>query len=345
MNDIPKVTPIEPGLLEMDISPRPGETPVKKPVVAFSLDDVLKHKFPVREPVLSPVFLLGSMNMIFARRGIGKTHVSLGIAYAAASGDAFFGWQASRPFKTLFIDGEMPGEALQERLAGIIKSHANTPQPDHLKIATIDLNSGLMPDLSTTSGQDEMEPLCKDAELIIVDNLSCLVRSGKENEAESWRLIAEWGLRLRSAGKCVIFIHHAGKNGEQRGTSKREDLLDVVLELKRPGNYNPEEGARFIVQYSKARHLIGEQAKPFEACLQSDQSGNSTWTTKPASESTYEQVVELSNLGMTQKEIADDLGINKSNVCRAYKKAVDEGLIDKKQRSKPRKNYRADLDG
>jgi AAA domain-containing protein len=330
------------GVIEMDMSCG------VKPLVSLSLDELLNYEFPVREPILNPVFLLGSLNMIFAKRGVGKTHASLGIAYAAASGGDFFGWQASRPFKTLFIDGEMPGSALQERLANIVSGSQKEPPENYFKILTIDANDGQMPDLSTFDGQQRIERLCDESELVVVDNLSCLARTGKENDAESWVILSEWALKLRSQGKCVIFIHHAGKGGQQRGTSKREDLLDVILELKHPANYEPDEGARFMVNISKGRHLMGDDAKSFEAKLCTNEHGVPTWATTPAVESTYEQVCELANLGLTQTEIANELEINKSNICRAYKRGVDEGIIMKRQPNRKRKNTeysRSDLNG
>lgn len=184
--------------------------------------------------------------------------------------------------------------------------------------------------------------------MIIVDNLSCLCRSGKENEAESWLSIGEWAMRMRSLGKCVIFIHHAGKDGNQRGTSKREDILDVVLELKRPVDYQPDQGARFIVNFTKARHLSGNESQSFEAMLITID-GKQIWTTKPASESTFDQVVELANLGgMSQTDIAKELGVDKSTVCRAFKTAKERGLITEKPRAtsgKKPKEKRADIDG
>jgi hypothetical protein len=318
-----------------------------KPLRIASIAELLTHTFPKREPVLAPAFTLGSINMVFSRRGIGKTHTALGIAYAGASGSSFWTWTATRPFKTLYIDGEMPGEALQTRLAEIVKANEKEPRADYFRLLTIDLNEGQMPDLSTLSGQIAIEDYCLDAELIIVDNLSCLCRSGRENEAESWLSIGEWAMRMRSLGKCVIFIHHAGKDGNQRGTSKREDILDVVLELRRPVDYQPDQGARFIVNFTKARHLSSNDTQSFEAMLMTID-GKQTWTTKPASESTLDQVVELANLGLSQADIAKELDINKSTVCRAFNSAKEKGSITLKPRSTPGRKpagKRVDVDG
>ncbi len=51
----------------------------------------------------------------------------------------------------------------------------------------------------------------------------------------------------------MIVVHHAGKNGEQRGISNREDLLDTSISLRRPADYSPAEGARFEVHVAKGR--------------------------------------------------------------------------------------------
>ena len=48
--------------------------------------------------------------MVYAKRGVGKTHFALGVAYAVAAGAKFLSWQAETPRKVLYIDGEMPGE-------------------------------------------------------------------------------------------------------------------------------------------------------------------------------------------------------------------------------------------
>ena len=41
--------------------------------------------------------------------------------------------------------------------------------------------------------------------------------AGKENEVESRLPVQQWVLSLRRRGISVLLIHHAGRNGEQRG--------------------------------------------------------------------------------------------------------------------------------
>lgn len=296
---------------------------IEKPLVAVSIGELLSHEFALRERLLSPWLTTQSLSMIHAWRGQGKTHVALGIAYALASGGKFLNWYAEKPCSVLYIDGEMPGAALQERLSGIASVSETHPEPELLRFITPDLQpDGVMPNLSTYDGQDALEPFLLNAKVIIVDNISCLCRGGKENDAESWNMISEWALRMRASGRSVIFIHHSGKGGQQRGTSRREDILDTVIALRPPNDYDPAQGARFEVHYEKARSMFGSDVTPIEAHLQADRS----WLIKDAIESVNAKMIDLAELGLSQTEIARELDCNKSTVSRALKRAEKEGI-------------------
>ena len=196
-----------------------------------------------------------------------------------------------------------------------------------LTFVTPDLQPSGMPNLASPQGQEALAPLVRDAELVVVDSIATLGRAGRENEAESWQPIAAWALEQRACGRAVLFIHHAGKGGTQRGTSSREDILDVVLSLKRPNDYHEREGARFILQFEKARALKGKDVEPFEARLESGPDGRRCWTCKAAEIGRLEQVRELLELGLSRREIAGELSIGLATVQRAVK-AIEEGRSD-----------------
>lgn len=290
--------------------------------------DLVNHQFKPREKILAPWLLTQSLNMLYAWRGVGKTHVALGIAYAIATGGAFLCWSAANKKKVLYLDGEMPGASLQIRLANLIAASTENFDPDYFRILTPDLQESAMPDLGTYEGQEAIEQLIGDAEVIIVDNLSSLARSGgRENDAESWQIIAEWALYQRQQGRTVIFVHHSGKGGAQRGTSKREDILDTVISLKRPPDYEAEQGAKFEVHFEKGRELHGVDADPFEAALITNEHGVQTWSISKLADATFDRVISLANEGLSQTEIAIELDIHKSNVSRHMRKGRDAGLI------------------
>lgn len=301
-------------------APEPSPLPV-----IVDAAELLQYEFPPRTMILSPWLRSQSLNMIHAWRGIGKTHVSLGIAFAIASGGTFLGWEAEQPQPVLFVDGEMPGAALRERVARIVASADAQPPPGFLRFFTPDLQPEGMPNLATWDGQSVLDSVIGDAQLIVLDNLSCLARGGRENEAESWQPMADWGLRQRAAGRSVLFIHHSGKGGAQRGTSKREDLLDNVITLRRPADYTPQQGARFIVEFEKGRDAHGGDVEGFEATLETLGDARQSWSMKAANTAQAEKIIELAELGEAQADIARELGVHRSTVLRALRKAEQEG--------------------
>ena len=320
----------------------------KPPLKVIGLHEFMATELPVRETILAPWMMTQSLNMIHGWRGTGKTHMSLGVFYALGTGGSFLNWKADKPRKSILIDGEMPAPALQERLTAIIASSGVEPLPGYLSILTPDLQSGAMPDLATFEGQEAVSKIVDEvqAELIIVDNLSCLVRGGgRENDAESWLSVSEWALMQRQKGRSILFIHHSGKNGQQRGTSKREDLLDVVIGLRRPPDYDPASGACFEIHFEKARHLSGDDVAPIEAQLTSDKDGICKWTWSKVADSTFDRVVSLANEGLSQAEIANELEINRSTVSKAWRKADAEGKLIIKSTTKGKNQYLKVRDG
>lgn len=296
----------------------------------IELKDFLAMELPPRELILSPWLPKSGLCMLHAFRGVGKTHMSLGIAYAVAKGSQFLIWKAEKARNVLYIDGEMPAIVLQERLAKIVLMNGDTSIPKNLYIITPDLQPHGIPDLATIEGQEIINHYIDDSiDLIIADNISCLAPSIKENDASSWAPLQTWILMHRTKGKSVLLIHHSGKGGTQRGSSKKEDVLDTVILLERPKDYESSQGARFNVRYEKNRGFFGDDAKPFECQLSVDTKGLLNWSTKSLEASTYERVTTLHNDGLSQKEISEELGIHKGTVSKYVKNARQEGKLQK----------------
>jgi hypothetical protein len=293
---------------------------------------LVNAKLPTPVPLLAPWLITQGLTLVHAWRGTGKTHFSLGVAYAVATAGTFLRWHAPRPHPVLFIDGEMPAVALQQRMRAILEADERDLDIDEnmLRFLTPDLLNGAPPDLADAADQEELQVVIDNCSpsLIVVDNISTLVRSGgAENDAEAWLPVQGWALGLRRQGRAALLIHHTGKSGAQRGTSKREDVLDTVICLKRPIPYSPADGARFIVEFEKARYLHGIDTASFEAQLSTGKAGKQIWTTRDIEDATLERVVDLRRGGLRPGEIAKELGVNKSTVSRALKKARELGLV------------------
>ena len=139
-----------------------------------------------------------------------------------------------------------------------------------------------------------------------------MCRSIRENEADSWVPVQSWCLRQRAAGKSVLLIHHAGKNGGQRGTSRKEDVLDSVISLRRPIDYDASQGARFDVHFTKSRGFWGDDAEPFEARLVDGEWVVSEIVTVDVGDA----IRSLKDGGASVRDIAGRLGMSKSAVGR-----------------------------
>ncbi|MGO8841316.1 MAG: AAA family ATPase [Methyloceanibacter sp.] len=280
-------------------------------------------EIPEREMILEPIIPQKGLAMLYASRGIGKTHLACGISYAVATGTRFLKWEATKPRKVLHCDGEMPAVALRERFAQLMGSATVRPEPNMLNILTADLIDLGIGNVASPKVQAELDPLLDGVELLVLDNLSSLTSVVRDNDAESWGPIQEWLLRLRRRGVSVLIVHHAGKGGERRGTSRREDVLDTSISLRRPGDYRSEQGARFEVHIEKGRDIHDEAAKPFEAQLEV-RNDAALWTLREIEDVNLARVKALLDDGLTVREIADETGIPKSTVGRLKKQIEAE---------------------
>lgn len=306
-----------------------GENEVKRQLRTIkytkcNITELMTCEIPKREYLIAPIIKEGGSAMLFASRGVGKTFVSLGIGFALASGqDVFNGkWIASKPRKVFFIDGEMDISTIRERLESLMKySKVSTYEDNNLQFLTPDMQEdSSMPDLSTKAGQNYVEELIDDdVALIIIDNISTLCRTGDENDAESWQSMQDWIRKMNYKNIAVLLVHHTNKKGKDaRGTSKKEDTLHTAIKLEQPLNYKPEQGARFIISYTKNRHFYGDDAKGFEVSLVDD--GNTHWSVTELQDDDYDEIMdsilEYNKQGMSSREIAKKLGVYHTTITR-----------------------------
>jgi hypothetical protein len=294
-------------------------TPSK--ISAIALDDFLAEKLVRSSYVVEGLLREKGIAMIYAWRGLGKTWFVLALGIAIATGGTFLKWKVETPRRVVHICGEMPADALQERLAVIRAGIAAClPSPDYYRLICSDREPDGLPDLATAEGQAIIERAIGNADVVILDNASTLFQSGIENEAESWLPVQRWLLKLRRQGRTVIIVHHSGKSGAQRGTSRREDVLDLVLKLKDPAHSDPTEGAHFEVRFEKFRGLTGLAVGPFEARL-NVRDGRAEWTMNSLEDSNLDEILELKEEGLSVRAIAKQLGMSKSAVDRALQKS------------------------
>lgn len=290
--------------------------------------DFVRKDFPPREHIIGP-FVRQGLNMVYAPPGVGKTYFAMGLSYAIATGGEFLHWKCEKIQSVIYFDGELPAFTLKSRLEDLLRLSPCSALD--FNIVTPDEQSKAMPDFSTPDGQKDVLELIGDSQFIVIDNISTLCRTGKENEAESWIPVQNFLLKLRRMGKSVLIVHHSGK-GEvlsPRGTSKREDTLDLVISLQHPKDYKSTEGCCFQMKFRKSRHFRAGDTEELEASY-----SDFGWIVKDLEQSNTEKVKTLLEEGVTQKEIAETMGLTKGWVSKiATKLKLEEGK--KSKRSKP----------
>lgn len=215
----------------------------------------------------------------------------------------------------------MPTSLLQQRFAQIEAGLVKVIPENALRFLCADAQptERPLPCLATPEGQGALMQVVSDAELVIFDNCSTLFSTAKENDADSWAAVQAFLLALRRSGRSAMLVHHAGKSGAQRGSSRREDALDTVLALRPPEGHDPEAGCSFVVTVEKARGAYGAGLAPFQATLDI-RSGAAGWMIQDAEDSRADEIRDLSASGQSIRQIAAATGLSKSAVQRALKR-------------------------
>ncbi len=104
----------------------PNDAPASSPsaIRSLSAPELMAMDLPAPRTIIEsgpdsgsrPILTSKSLALLTGPRGIGKTFVALGIAWAAATGGRFLGWQAPQARRVVYIDGEMAAAELRDRM-------------------------------------------------------------------------------------------------------------------------------------------------------------------------------------------------------------------------------------
>lgn len=293
--------------------------------------ELLSMEIPEREALFTkagtdtPVMRRQDLWMLAGPRGSAKTWLMMSLAVAAATGGRCLTWECRRRRRVGLLDGEMPARAIQERLR-VLAAGADLSS---LSVIAQDLQDPPMPSLASPEGQAVLEPYLAGLDLLLLDNRSTLIGSASERDGDEWYPVQQWMLHARRRGITVVMAEHTGRNGLPRGTSRREDILDVVLVLRRPSDYRAEEGARVDVRWTKARGLTDDIVTPFEARLRVEADG-AAWDVREVEDRDIAAAVEMFREGASPGDVAADLGISRATAYRWRAQARREGKLPKK---------------
>jgi len=162
---------------------------------------------------------------------------------------------------------------------------------------------------------------------------STLASGMRENEADSWELVNNWLLDLRRRKIAVVIVHHAGRSGEMRGTSKREDNVFWIIALDdAKKDADDKRGARFISRFTKASRNTQEEVPAYEWHFVTD---GATGVVRIGCKlaQTMDVFLGLIEDGVTEcAQIAQEMKTSPASISRLAKRAIDAGKIIKKSR-------------
>lgn len=288
--------------------------------------EIAKLNLPKRQPVLGAWFLEGDLGFIYGPRGLGKTWLAMHIARAISDGKTMGPWKANGPCKVLYVDGEMAIDASLERAEQMRQGEGeNLFMLHHEALFYL---KGKVLNLTSPDAQAAVTATCLKLgiKVLILDNISCLLTL-KENESDAWSVqVLPWLLELRRHHVAVVFVHHAGRNGLMRGTSKREDAANWSIKLSEAKGEHNREGASFVATFDKNRNATGEETPSLLWHFERKPDGSviPTWTTLTP----MQIFTGLVNDGLDScGDIAQEMGISKGTVSKLAKRAERDGLI------------------
>jgi hypothetical protein len=247
---------------------------------ALSASTWLTREIPPIDRLLGDFITTTSRGFIVGRTGLGKTMLGLAIGMGIALGTGFLHWRSSRPGRVLYIDGEMPGELLKQRIVDAARRIGRDDLLDNLMIYSTEQAEALaeqhptlgkIEPLNTDVGQAFIRQLCNilQPDLIILDNVQALI-AGVQKEEESWiptLALVTW-LTSRRIGQ--LWLDHTGHSAErQYGTATKSWRFDAVgLMIPLPDDQRESFETAFTLSFDhpgKARRRMPDNWTDFEA--------------------------------------------------------------------------------
>ena len=212
-------------------------------------------ELPERQAIVDGVLEEGSVTLVHGKTGVGKSWFVLWLAHLLTNGDdEFLAWKIKKHCRVLIVDGEMPLWRLQSRLRYIgaendlltlLPSEALFRNGDPLNLNELDQQARVLRLL------EELREKNQNPDVLIFDNLSSLASGGDENSNSDQDVIQQFWITLRHLGYTVLVVHHSGKGGDQRGASRRTDLMDSVINLTESSDVSADTS--FDVTFDKVR--------------------------------------------------------------------------------------------
>jgi hypothetical protein len=313
----------------MDLKPKPVE------LGSVDADDFIQLQIPPKEIIVKPWLREQQTILISAWRGTGKTWFTLAMFDAISRGQAFGPWEVEKAMSSLYMDAEMSAGDIQERLLLLEKGSVAKRQFPLMVYSDAYANGLGLPraNLRSERWRKDLKQylIDSDLKLIAFDNIASLCPGIDENVKQAWDPVNQFLLDLRFNGITSVLLHHTNKMGEQRGTSAREDNIDISMTLFQPGDYSSDQGARFIVKFKKTRIATKDLSLMHDLEFHLVEIEDRVeWSWANIKRRNRIQVLKLIDEGVQQADIAKSLGVTGAYVSKVKTQAIKDGHLSSK---------------
>ena len=234
----------------------------------LSVEEIRNKKIEKPLLLMSPFLRKGQTTIIYAGYGVGKSLLSISIAYLlglknyAGKEQELGPFQVKNPTGCLYLDGEIGEQEMDERIKQfewLGRQHTN----HKMKILSVPEYQFATEDtftLATRANQLKVIQWLKDNRtygLIVLDSVSTLFGLVEENDNSEWSNKVNPFLRdLRALGVACLLLHHAGKDSKRglRGASAMGAMAHNIFKLSDHPDKDMDEGeAWFVISKDKTR--------------------------------------------------------------------------------------------
>jgi len=293
----------------------------------LTADNLAVMPLPPRRRLLGLWLREGDLGYLFAPRGHGKSWMAMLIANAVANGVELGAWQAGEGARPVFyFDAEMNLPDVQDRARklGITSESFHWLSNEHLY-----MDQAISVNIASTEHQAALSTMLPDGALFIIDNLSTSQNGMRENDNDDFDKIKDWLLSLRRRSITVLIVHHAGRSGEMRGSSRREDPAHWILSL-RDASEDGVKAKQFVTTFTKCRNCQGRDAMPLRWTLQDE--GDHIAVTCESFSGSDALLAHIRDGIVSATDLAQTLNVQTGTVSKWAKKLKDAGLIRKNGR-------------
>ncbi len=304
----------------------------------LSAGQFLKLKLPETRTFIDPIIGERRMILLTGWRGVGKTWAGLSMVDSITRGVPFGPWPVVNPVPCCYLDGEMAVQDIQARYRGL--NPGGQQVAPLLFYSDAYMNSLGLPRASLLNKRwrQDVKALLNDlgVKVFVIDNIASLAGGIDENSKRDWDPVNQWLIDLRFSGITSILLHHVNKDGGQRGTSAREDNIDLSIMLKQPSDYSQDFGADFILSFNKTRVPLSDLNKMQDIRFTlTERDGRLSWLWREVKAEIRQETIRMIDQGMDYKDIAVALGISKGRISQIKSDAMKAGKLDRNGRLKP----------